>query len=314
MVTKFGVLAFSVAFVTPVAALAQDFSGAVTLGYSHTDVPDADIKLNGLSLDGRLDFSMGNGLTFGARYNTFNLDVAGIDADVSGNLMAFDVTYDVSSAFSAGVFIEHAELGVDIGGISLGSVASSNTFGIEGHYKTGAMDFGAFVATGEPGGLIAAGLAGVDLTHFGLSATYTPSDALTVGGSFIRTNLDGGPLPTDVDIDYIGLAAVYDINDKFSVFGGLSRTKTDIVDLKATTISLGGSYDMSSFAGMPLMASLELAQTKPELFGTDTDINSIRLGLTIPLGGNAAKAPLNSGADAILNPSHSALSQTLLSF
>ena len=310
---KLGVLAFTVALFPPLFAQAQDFSGAVTLGYSHTDIPDADVKVNGLSLDGRLAFSMGNGLTFGARYNTFRLDVAGVDADLTGNLMAFDVSYEVSSAFSAGVFLEHAELGAKIMGTSIGAIASSNTFGVEGHYKTGALDFGAFIASGEPGGLVALALPGVDLMHYGLSATYTPSDALTVGGTFIRTNLDpsGGP---GIDIDYFGLAAVYDVNDTVSVFGGLSQTKTDIVDLKATTLSLGGSYDLSAMAGMPLLASLELARTTPELAGTDTHINSIRLGLTIPLGGSSAKAPLNSGADAILSPSHSALSQTLLSF
>lgn len=309
-----GLLALSTALVTPLAVLSQDFSGAVTFGYSHTDVPDANTKLNGVQLDGRLNLSMGNGLAFDARYNVFNLGVAGADADISGSLMALAVTYDVSSALSAGVFVENAELGVDFAGLALGSIASSNTFGIEGHYKTSVLDFGASVATGKTGGLIAAALPNVDLMHFGLSAIYTPSDALTLGGSFIRTNLESAALPGSVNIDYIGLAANYVINDKFSVFGGLSRTKTDLVDLQATSISLGGSYDMSSFAGMPLMASLELAQTRPELLGADTKINSIRLGMTIPLGRNAAKAPLNSGADAILNPSHSALSQMLLSF
>lgn len=318
MFRKLSVLAVAISSVSPLAALAQDFSGAVTLGYSHTDISDADAKMNGLSLDGRLSYSLGNGLSFGTRFDTFRLDAANADLDITGTLMAIDASYAVSDAFSAGVFYEHAEVGASMAGTSISSIAASNTYGIEGSYKTGALEFGGFVATSTPGGLLGASLAGADLDirHLGLSAAYAPAGNLTIGGSFINTNLDSGAAGVDVDIKYLGLATVYDLNDSYTLFGGLSRTwlKESGVDASLTTIGLGLSYDLGALAGMPLSASVELARTTADLGGSDTDINSIRLGLTIPLGGEGAKAPLNSTADAILNPSHSAISQTVLNF
>jgi len=317
MFRKLSVLAVAISSVSPLAAVAQDFSGALTFGYSHTSLDDAglDANLNGLSLDGRLAFDMGNGITFGSRFDTFRLDVAGEDLDITGTLMALDVSYAISDAFSAGVFLEHAEIGADIMGTSVSSLVASNTYGIEGTYKTGALEFGGFVATSNPGGALGTSLGDVDIRHIGLSAAYTPAGNLTVGGSFINTNLDpaGG---TDIDINYLGIAAVYDLNETYTLFGGLSRTWLDEsgVDVDLTTIGLGVAYDLSALAGMPLSASLELARTTPDIGGSSIDIDSVRLGVTIPLGGNTAKAPLNSTADAILNPSHSAISQTVLNF
>lgn len=318
MLRKFSVLTVAISSVSPLAATAQDFSGALTLGYSHSDIPDADARLNGLSLDGRLAYGIDNGITFGTRFNTFRLDAANADLDITGTLMAIDASYAVSDAFSAGIFYEHAEAGMSMMGTSISSVIASNTYGIEGSYKTGALELGGFVAASTPGGLLGAGLAGsgLDIRHVGLSAAYVPGNDLTVGGSFINTNLDSGAAGIDVDIKYLGLAAVYGLNDSYTLFGGVSRTwlNESGMDADLTTIGLGLSYDLGAMAGMPLSASVELARTTPDFGGGSTDINSLRLGLTIPLGGNAASAPLNSTADAILNPSHSAITQTVLNF
>lgn len=318
MFNKISALAFSVAFVSPMAATAQDFSGAVTLGYSHTKQSDLDVSLNGATIDGRLNFNLGGGASLGLRYDSFLLNVAGADLDISGNLIGLDVNYDVSEAFSAKVFMDHAEIGGESMGVKLSGLASIKSFGIEGHYKTGALDFGAFYAKNEIGGLVGLLLAGADLSvdTLGLTAKYEPSQDLVVGGTIMRTTLDIGVIPAKADIDYLGVAAAYGISDQFSVFGGLSQTRQSDMGLKLNTIALGGSYDLSDRAGFPLIASLELSRTtlKSSFGGLEPDVDSIRLGITMPLGKGSAKAPLNSTADAILNPSHDVLSQSLLNF
>ena len=322
MKTPLGVLAFTVALVSPFTASAQDFSGAVTLGYSHRSldvVPGFELKSNALTLDGQIDFKLDSGLTFGARYNSFNLNLANLPIDLKGNLIGLNVGYDVSENFSAGVFLEQSQIGADIGPMSISDAAGLQTMGIEGSYSTGNLEFGAFVAksdiTGALGGLIGAGGVSVDVTSFGLSAKYEANSDLLVGGTFMRTSADiGGP---SYDIDYIGIAAVYGLNDTVNLFGGLSQTRQSDLEAKINTIAIGGSYDLSATAGFPLVASLELARTDLKvglLPGLEPKSNSIRLGLTMPLGKGSVKAPLNSTADAILNPSHDVLSQTLMNF
>ncbi len=315
MTRNFMVALLGSVFLAP-AAMAQDFSGGLTFGLARSNISDVDVDLTGLSLDGRLAYNIGSGVTIGSRFNTFSLDVSDADLDLNGNLIGLDVSYAISDAFSAGVFYEHAEVGVDISGTSLSSVASSNTYGIEGSYTTGALKLGAFVSVSDTGGLIGLALASadVDVRSFGLSASYSPSSQLTVGGSAIRTTFDIGAINQDFDVDYIGLAGVYDINDTFTVFGGLSRTSQNDLDLDVTTIGLGVAYDLTAMAGMPMSVSLELARTTPDLGGSDIDIDTVRLGLSIPLGTKTTKAPLNSTADAILNPSHNAITQTVLNF
>lgn len=319
MIRTISVFAVSVAAFTSTAAVAQDFSGAVTLGYSHTKQSELDATLNGLTLDGRLAFNMGNGVTFGVRYDAFNLNTANQPIDINGNFVGLNVNYDVSDAFSAKVFLEDAAIGAKLGPASLTDIASIKSFGIEGHYKTGGMDFGAFYAQNKLGGaagLIAA-MGDLDVSSFGLSAKYDAADNFVVGGSFMRTHIDVGAVPgADADIDYIGIAAAYGINDQFSVFGGLSQTKQSEAELKVNTIALGGSYDLTDRAGFPLIASLELARTtlKQPTMPISPDVDSIRLGLTMPLGKGSVKAPLNSTADSILNPSHDVISQTFLNF
>ncbi|MDQ2067731.1 hypothetical protein Q9295_15245 [Xinfangfangia sp. CPCC 101601] len=315
MINKISAAAVSLAFCAT-GALAQDFSGAVTLGYSHTKQSDLEVSLNGLTLDGRADFALGNGLTFGARYNSFSLDVAGFDLDINGSLIGLDVKYAISDAFSAGVFLEQAEIGGELGGVKVSSLAASKTVGIEGHYTSGNLEFGAFYATSTPGGLAAMLLAGTDMSHFGLSAQYNASAAFTVGGSFMRTTVEAPGGGMSFDLDYVGLAAVYSVNDSTSLFGGWSKTSQGDLDIALSTLAVGGAYDLSERAGMPLIASLELARTTLDIAGGgfEPTVESIRLGLTMPLGRGSVKAPLNSTADAILNPSHTVISQTFMNF
>ncbi|MBK8440150.1 MAG: porin [Rhodobacter sp.] len=305
----FKVFLVTTSLLVPAATSAQEFSGGVTLGFSQSDIDAIPFDVDGISFDGRIAVELGSGFTFGARFNQFNMDVDSTPVSVDGQMIGLDLDYAFSANGSVGAFVENAEVGLDIG-VPIGLNVSATTFGIEGHYTSGALDFGGFIAVSEPGGLLPSD---IDMRHFGLSLKYAPTEALTIGASAIRTNVDA--FGTDIDVDYIGLAGVYSVNERISLFGGVSRTTLDIVDADVTTVGLGGAYDLSAMAGMPMAVSLELARSDFSAGGVgSTDVDTVRLGLTIPLGGKAAKAPLNSTADAILNPSHSAISQTVLNF
>ena len=152
---------------------------------------------------------------------------------------------------------------------------------------------------------------GVDVNDYGFALKYTAMQNVTLGGNVMRTRLSGGG--NHVDLDMIGVAGAYAFNDQWTAFSGLTRTKISDVDAKVTTFGLGVSYDMTSLVKIGSSASLEYAHTKNDLDGGDGSLNTVRLGVTIPLGHSTGKVPLNSVADSILKPTHSVVSSTVLS-
>lgn len=149
----------------------------------------------------------------------------------------------------------------------------------------------------------------MDIDNVALTAKYAAMPNLDIGGAFLRATLDVGG--TDIDVDMIGLAAAYDINEQFSLFGGVSRTSQDDLDLDVTTMGLGVGYDLSQMTGMASVVSLELARTDLSAMGGSTDLDTVRIGLTLPLGGKGTEAPLNSVADSIFNPRRGAVNAAL---
>ena len=171
-------------------------------------------------------------------------------------------------------------------------------------YSTGDLELGMHLGRSSTSPDI-----GIDIDDFGLSAKYAAMPNLDIAGAFQRATLSLGP--DDADIDLIGLAAAYDINDQFSLFAGVSRTSVDLADLDVTTMGLGVGYDLSEMAGVASTVSLELARTDLSSGGPDGDIDTVRLGLTFPIGGKGTEAPLNSVADSIFNPRRGAVNAAL---
>lgn len=314
MTTKLGVLAFTVAFVSPFAASAQEFSGAVTLGFSRSNYDLApDMNVDALTLDGRFNVALAEGWSVGARYNSFDQDYPNNEG-IFGSLIGLEVDYQVTDTFAVGVYLEQFSLGLDDNGIKYADFFTSRSVGIEGHYTTDKFDIGFHYGTGTPGGQIGYIFSTMDVTHVGLSGHYDVSDKLMVGGSVVRTTVEAGGGIPDLRMTVSGIAAVYSATDTINLFGGVARFSNSFLQLDDTTMSLGGTYDLSAQMGMPLVASLELARTKSDSFGGGENIDSVRLGLTLPIGKGKVQAPLNSSVDAILNPSRSAFSQWFLSY
>ncbi|WP_374642039.1 porin [Tabrizicola sp.] len=284
----------------PSLAVAQDMSGGVTLGFGQHSVDEIDQDLSTASLDGRVDFAFANGMTFGVSAGYLDLGIDDTPIDMNANFVQLNLGYRLSNGLSFGAYAE--QLNGSISGSPIDIALKS--IGAEVGYATGDWDLGLSLGRTSTSPDM-----GVDIDNLGLTVKYAAMPNLDIGGAFLRANLSSGPM--DADIDMIGLAAAWDINDQFSLFGGVSRTSQDEMDLDVTTMGLGVGYDLSQMTGMASVVSLELARTDLEMGPGSADLDTVRIGLTLPLGGKGTEAPLNSVADSIFNPRHGAVNAAL---
>ncbi len=288
----------------PGIAAAQDISGGVTLGFGEHDISDISQGLSTTSLDGRVKLAFENGMTLGVSAGYIDVGIDDVPFDLQGNFVGLDIGYRFSNRMALGVFAEELTLGTDALPVDL----SLRTIGLSGSYSMEGLELGGFIGnttTSPDIGLVL----DADIDNIGLTAKYAALPNLDIAGALLRATIDTPD--TDVDIDLIGLAARYDINEQFSVFGGVSRTSVDLADLDVTTMGLGVGYDLTAMAGMASTVSLELARTDLSQDGSSGDLDTIRLGLTLPLGGVGTEAPLNSVADSIFNARRGALNAAL---
>jgi hypothetical protein len=292
----------------PGLAQAQDisFSGAVTAGLGFHDVSDISQGLNTASIDGRLDLDFGNGFSLGIDAGYLNVDIDDVPFDVAADFMALDGTYRFANGLSLGLY--HERLSAEADDILPIDISLEST-GVAGGYDMEGLSFGAFFGESDTSPALGTD---VDIKDFGLTVKYSGTTNLNLGAAFLRTTVDSAG--TEVDIDFRGAAATYALNEQFMVFGGLSQTSIDFIDADATTIGLGLGYALPEMGGVNSTLSLELARSDLSVSGTDVgDLDTVRLGFTVPLGGKGSESPLNSVADSIFNPRHSAINAGLTS-
>lgn len=285
---------------TPALVAAQDMSGGVTLGFGQHDVAGQDLSTS--SLDGRVKFTFSNGVTFGVSAGYLDLGIDGVPVDLNANFVGLDLGYRFSNGASVGGYVE--QLNAGIGGLPIDLTLKS--IGAEVGYAMSGLELGAHLGRSSTSPDI-----GIDIDNAGITAKYALMANLDIAGAFLRANLSSGG--SDVDIDMIGLAAAYDVNEQVAIFGGLSRTSVDLLDADFTTMGLGVGYDLSAMTGMASVVSVELARTSFDIGGGGEDLDTLRLGLTFPLGEKGTEAPLNSVADSIFNPRHGAVNAALTS-
>ena len=291
MKLRTGALVIACAF--PLPALAQDFSGAVTLGYGLGELSDFDQKINSLTFSGAVNVQLDSNWSLGLRANYAAIDIKNLPVDVSANLLGANVAYAFGNGAWVGVYTENSEVSVDLLPINFGVT----DFGVEGGYNKDGVEVSAFLGKST------------DITSIGIGGKYALSEQAVVGASAIRSSLDFAGL--ELDVTAVGLAAAWTSSQGWGVFGGATRSSISDIDADLTTIGLGASYTFSA-GNNPVAVSLEMARSDIEVMGFGTDFDTVRLGVTIPFGNKGTVAPKNSVADAILNPTHSAVSQTIL--
>ena len=285
----------------PIGVAAQDIAGAATFGLGSYDSSDGFADFSTLSLDGEIDLKFSNGLMFGATAATTRADVDGIDEDASVNAFGLTAGYAFASMWNGGVYFENSEFVLD----GFGS-ASVDSYGLFAGYSSDLMDLELF--GGVTDGYEVSG-AGIDWNDLGLSLSYNMGPDGKFGGHVMRSHLSQGAV--EVDMVSAGLGGHYAFGQGFMGFAGLTHATVEEFAGDITTVGIGVGYDLSAFTNFAAVASLEVAHSRLD-DGTDTyDEDSIRLGVTVPLGG-AATVPMNSVARSALSPNRTAVTSTLI--
>lgn len=283
----------------PSAGLAQDFVGATTLGYAYSSVSGTRPDVNAYTLDGAGTFDFLNG---------FSLDVDGAykhaNTKRGSNAGVFDVGGELNYRFLAGpmfgAYLEYAHL--DSNGL-LGRNMNATSYGVTGGMGNDLLEAKLFF-----GGTDASAIRGSssNWTDYGLNVAYTPMPSTKIAGHWMRSNIKTASEKTK--LTSAGIGAEHDFGAGFVGFGGINHMNFAALDIKATSYGFGLGYDLDQMARVPAQLSLELSRTKVDPVGANTDVDTIRLGVTIPLGGPNNGAPLNSNAKSAMSPRHNGLS------
>lgn len=294
-------LALTAALLPVGAASAAEYSAAATLGYAHSDLEG--LELDTTSLDLSLDAKATEALSFGM---DVALSKSTLEDEEDFNLPSFmaDVDYRFGNGFSAGLYAERFTLDTDL---LLGTDIDVDSYGLtagyaRANYKVEAF-YGETVTDPE--------LDDVTIHDFGFLAAIAPNSQSTIAARYLRSNAETDGI--NEDWEAIELAGTYQINDPWAIFAGASFGEIDSLSLDVDTYGLGVSYNLEAVSDFPATLSIELARTTYDIdgYGSD-DADTVRVGVTFPLGANGAKLPLNSVAGTVQNGRHSALSSAAL--
>jgi hypothetical protein len=287
---------------TTAAAQAQEFSGGLTFSYGTIDSDDAGTDVSATGIDGRMKMAFENGATIGLQVGKIDLGIDGVPFDLTGEFVGIDGAYRFTNGMSLGAFAEQLSVGIDV----LSDDLSLKSYGLTAGYEMEHLDLGAFVGASTTSPDL-----GIDVRNYGLTAQYGASSQLTFGGAYLNANLESGG--TDVDISFTGIAATYAFTDAVMAFGGFSRSSIDLADVDVDTMGLGVGYDLTQVAGFASTVSLELARTTLSSGGFESDLDTLRFGVTFPFAKTGTALPMNSVADSVLNPRHGAFNAALTS-
>lgn len=286
-------LAALLASTAPLAAMADTTTGALTLSYTQHSQGGFDIETKGI--DGRLAVDMDNGLSFGVEIGSSTMSQDGAPFDYEAEFYSVDASYRFGNGFRAGLYADRLSMGIDLlpidmtlktNGVTLGY--AGNGFDVEGIFGQTSMSIPFMMMP-------------VDISNYGIVARYTGMDKLVAGATFLRANISNGV--EDENIDFRGVAATYEINDRLMVFGGAGQMNMPILMGDLNSFGLGVSYDIGASMGYSASLSAEFGRLTND---SSDHQNVLRVGLTIPLGKSGPVLPMNSVADAILNPRHGA--------
>ena len=312
-------LATAAIIALPGAALAQmtpTMSSTITLGFSSTslDALGADIDLNTTSIDVASDIAFGPNvnvaLDFGIAMTEIDTPLPiGIDADLMS--FAFEPSYHFANGAYVGAYYRMGDLDISISLLPITLGVDTHQSGIFAGYESGPFWVEVFFGTSDSD----PGIGGIDITDYGLAASYDVMPNLEVFGSYTRTNIDLGG--ADIDLSLYAIGADYDFGNGLSVYGSVGRFDVGLpipVSIDATQFSMGLSYDLAQAGGgFPGVVGLEVSRTNADLGPISADATSFGLSLTIPLGNNASTTALNSHSQVARGQYRSAISGGLAS-
>lgn len=307
-------LATAAVIALPGATLAQtapSMNSTITLGFSSTslDALGTGIDLTTTSLDVDSDISFGPsvnvGLDFGLSMTEIDTPLPiGIDADLMS--FGFEPSYHFANGAYIGAYYRMGDLDISVSLLPITLGVDTQQSGIFAGYESGPLWVEVFYGTSDTD----PGIGGIDITDYGLAASYDVMPNLEVFGSYTRTNIDFGG--GDIDLSLYAIGADYDFGNGLSLYGSVGRLDVGLplpISIDATQISLGLAYDLAQAGGgFPGIVALEVSRTNMDLGPITADATSVGLSLTIPLGNNASTTPLNSHSQVARGAYRSAIS------
>ncbi|WP_010140306.1 hypothetical protein [Oceanicola sp. S124] len=287
------------------AMAAPTWDGVLTLGYANSSNDGGDAET--LSLDGAASLDFGNGLSLDMDVVLMSVEADG--QSVEATKFGIAPEYHFASGLTLGAYLERGSLGGDaisLGGDDIVMSALGLTIGME----TETTDFEVYLGTGIAGDALDDFAGGLDVLHYGASLAVTPTDRLAVAAAlqFGEYGFNGNTLNSHS----VGLAVNYEVTDAIAIFGAAQMTSVQAFGLEMRQVGLGTSYDLGDLAGVPMVLSAELARLQLNAGGTNlSEADTVRIGVTIPLGGKTDKMPQNSLASGIFNPGHDPLVETI---
>lgn len=275
-------------------------TGGITLTYGKLDGGFGSGEVKETGIDGRMKLDFGNGVLFGLQVGKIDLPLSGTPVTLNGEFIAIDGAYRFASGLRIGAFADRLTMGADLSPIDL----TLKTNGVSVGYEGQGFDVEAFIGNTS----LSPAILPVDIANRGVTVSYTGQPGLEAGATWLRAELSSGGFSEN--IDFKGVAASYVFNDAFIVFGGISKGDFFLGGSDLDTRGIGIGYDLGGATGFSATASLELAKTDQ---GGSSDIDTVRLGLTVPFGAKGPALPMNSVADSILNPRHGAFNAALTS-
>lgn len=312
-------LASAAIIALPGAALADvtpTMSSTITLGFSSSslDALGTDIDVTTTSLDVNSDISFGAsvnvGLDFGISMSEIDTPLPiGIDADLMS--FAFEPSFHFANGAYVGAYYRMGDLDISVSLLPITLGVDTQQSGIFAGYESGPLWVELFYGTSDTD----PGIGGIDITDYGLAASYDVMPNLEIFGSYTRTNIDFGG--GDVDLSLYAIGADYNFGNGLSLYGTVGRLDVGLpipVNIDATQISMGVSYDLAQAGGGFAGAiGLEVSRTNADLGPISADATSVGVSLTIPLGNNASTTPLNSSSQIARGSYRSAISGGLAS-
>jgi hypothetical protein len=285
----------------PVMAQAGDWNGIATLGYSHTSVSGGGGDANAGTLDVNGVYDFGNGVSLGFDTGFSSVDVSSVAVNSTENYYALNGAYKLDSGMTFGAYVEHQHLDSSTGLVLLGS-GSITSYGATIGYETAALNSEVYFGASETDPSMPAG---VDIRDYGLRVSYQISAQGFIAGTLARTRISGPG--GDTNLDRIALGGGYAFTDQFSAFGGIDRLKANAFGtVKLTAYSLGVGYRPANLSSVPMIFSLEVQRTHADSsFGGTSNADTIRAGVSIPLGQGKAGVPANSLLNGIGRGPHS---------
>ena len=265
------------------SAEAQTSGGAaLSLGYNFGEIEDTDFHGPIFAFD----------VDYGSGPFTFDLDLARFstssdDLDVDGSVLTAAVApkYWFSPAFGLGLYLSTTRSDSNVT-----EDLSTNSYGVEGTYRTGNFEGSLFSGASD-----AEDLVGDDVTisDLGLRLRYDVNGQLSLFGKSVNTEIDTDL--GDADAQAYGLGASYDFNNGLAAFGSFQKATSDDLNSDITSTSVGVSYNLDAI-GRPILISGEYAHLNADLNGLDASGHNIAVGATILLGDAKSKRLPGVGA------------------